>query len=230
MDCSPPRLLCPWDSLGKNTGVGGHALLKWKTRSQQRKMGRNSKRCRSRTEAKAGERSLTIRCSSSFLSTAQRRVRSASRVNIRHREDSPGDLMAHGSLSSLKAALAGTSGAEWNGVHIWGPRWPAELVALWWLWWSVRGAGRRWLAAVRMVVRRWESVGDGHVSDARSGAGWHWWWEAENSLQKSQISIYTYIESVSPFCNWYTILMVSELGHSDCSNHVCPLHKLELHC
>ena len=23
----PPRLLCPWDSLGKNTGVGCHALL-----------------------------------------------------------------------------------------------------------------------------------------------------------------------------------------------------------
>ena len=22
----PARLLCPWDSLGKNTGVGGHAL------------------------------------------------------------------------------------------------------------------------------------------------------------------------------------------------------------
>ena len=28
MDCSPPaRLLCPWDSPGKNTGVGCHALL-----------------------------------------------------------------------------------------------------------------------------------------------------------------------------------------------------------
>ena len=24
VDCSPPRLLCPWDSLGKNTGVGCH--------------------------------------------------------------------------------------------------------------------------------------------------------------------------------------------------------------
>ena len=24
MDSSPPRLLCPWDSLGKNTGVGCH--------------------------------------------------------------------------------------------------------------------------------------------------------------------------------------------------------------
>ena len=28
MDCSPPaRLLCPWDSPGKNTGVGCHFLL-----------------------------------------------------------------------------------------------------------------------------------------------------------------------------------------------------------
>ena len=27
MDCSPPCSLCPWDSPGKNTGVG-HALLK----------------------------------------------------------------------------------------------------------------------------------------------------------------------------------------------------------
>ena len=26
MDCSPPRLLCPWDSPGKNTGVGCHFL------------------------------------------------------------------------------------------------------------------------------------------------------------------------------------------------------------
>ena len=25
----PTRLLCPLDSPGKNTGVGGHALLKW---------------------------------------------------------------------------------------------------------------------------------------------------------------------------------------------------------
>ena len=23
----PPRLLCPWDFLGKNTGVGSHCLL-----------------------------------------------------------------------------------------------------------------------------------------------------------------------------------------------------------
>ena len=27
MDCSPVRLLCPWDSPGKNTGVGSHSLL-----------------------------------------------------------------------------------------------------------------------------------------------------------------------------------------------------------
>ena len=27
MDCSPVRLLCPWDSPGKNTRVGCHALL-----------------------------------------------------------------------------------------------------------------------------------------------------------------------------------------------------------
>ena len=27
MDHSPPRLLCPWDSPGKKTGVGYHALL-----------------------------------------------------------------------------------------------------------------------------------------------------------------------------------------------------------
>ena len=27
MDCSPPRLLCPWDFPGKNTGVGCHFLL-----------------------------------------------------------------------------------------------------------------------------------------------------------------------------------------------------------
>ena len=27
MDCSPARLLCPWDCLGKNTGVGCHFLL-----------------------------------------------------------------------------------------------------------------------------------------------------------------------------------------------------------
>ena len=31
MDSSPPRLLCPWDSPGKNTGVGCHALLQEKT-------------------------------------------------------------------------------------------------------------------------------------------------------------------------------------------------------
>ena len=27
MDCSPPRLLCPWDSLDKNPGVGCRAFL-----------------------------------------------------------------------------------------------------------------------------------------------------------------------------------------------------------
>ena len=27
MDCSPARHLCPWDFLGKSTGVGGHLLL-----------------------------------------------------------------------------------------------------------------------------------------------------------------------------------------------------------
>ena len=27
IDSSPPRLLCPWDSPGKNTGVGCHFLL-----------------------------------------------------------------------------------------------------------------------------------------------------------------------------------------------------------
>ena len=27
MDCSPPRLLHPWDSPGKDTGVGCQALL-----------------------------------------------------------------------------------------------------------------------------------------------------------------------------------------------------------
>ena len=30
MDSSPPRRLCPWDSPGKNTGVGCHALLQKK--------------------------------------------------------------------------------------------------------------------------------------------------------------------------------------------------------
>ena len=28
MDCTPPRLLCPWDSPGKNIGVGCHFLLR----------------------------------------------------------------------------------------------------------------------------------------------------------------------------------------------------------
>ena len=27
IDCSPPRILCPWNSLGKNTGVGSCSLL-----------------------------------------------------------------------------------------------------------------------------------------------------------------------------------------------------------
>ena len=27
VDCSLPRLLCPWNSPGKNTGVGSHSLL-----------------------------------------------------------------------------------------------------------------------------------------------------------------------------------------------------------
>ena len=27
MDCYPASLLCPWDSLGRNTGVGCHAFL-----------------------------------------------------------------------------------------------------------------------------------------------------------------------------------------------------------
>ena len=27
MDCSPTRLPCPWDSPGKNSGVGCHSLL-----------------------------------------------------------------------------------------------------------------------------------------------------------------------------------------------------------
>ena len=27
MDCSPPGWFCPWDFLGKNTGVGSHFLL-----------------------------------------------------------------------------------------------------------------------------------------------------------------------------------------------------------
>ena len=28
-ELQPVRLLCPWDSPGKNTGVGCHALLQW---------------------------------------------------------------------------------------------------------------------------------------------------------------------------------------------------------
>ena len=35
IDGSPPRLLCPWDSPGKNTGVGCHFLLQcMKVKSQ----------------------------------------------------------------------------------------------------------------------------------------------------------------------------------------------------
>ena len=33
IDCSPPRRLCPWDSPGKNTGVGCHALLQTKKKT-----------------------------------------------------------------------------------------------------------------------------------------------------------------------------------------------------
>ena len=29
VDCSPTRLLCPWDSPGKDTGVGCHVLLQF---------------------------------------------------------------------------------------------------------------------------------------------------------------------------------------------------------
>ena len=29
MDCSPRRLICPWQFPGKNTGVGCHFLLQW---------------------------------------------------------------------------------------------------------------------------------------------------------------------------------------------------------
>ena len=40
MDCSLPRLLCPWDSPGKDTGVGFQALLQeileWASRPSSR--------------------------------------------------------------------------------------------------------------------------------------------------------------------------------------------------
>ena len=36
MDCSPPRLLRPWDSPGKNTGVGCHSLLQGIFPTQER--------------------------------------------------------------------------------------------------------------------------------------------------------------------------------------------------
>ena len=34
MECSPTRFFCPWDSLGRNTGVGCHALLQGIFRAQ----------------------------------------------------------------------------------------------------------------------------------------------------------------------------------------------------
>lgn len=43
---------------------------------------------------------------------------------------------------------------------------------------------------------------------------------AEGGRQKTDSrnrkSVYTYTECVSPFCNWYTILMVSKLAQGDC--------------
>ena len=39
MDCSPARLLCPWDSPGKNTGVGCRSLLKGIFQTQGSKRG-----------------------------------------------------------------------------------------------------------------------------------------------------------------------------------------------
>ena len=43
----PTRLLCPWDSPGKNTGVGCHFLLRmhFKQKSSARAMGLYVKRC-----------------------------------------------------------------------------------------------------------------------------------------------------------------------------------------
>ena len=38
MDCSPPRLLCPWDSPGKNIGVGCYALLQGIFPTQESKL------------------------------------------------------------------------------------------------------------------------------------------------------------------------------------------------
>ena len=39
MYCSPPRLLCPWGSSGKNTGVGCHALLQGIFQTQESNLG-----------------------------------------------------------------------------------------------------------------------------------------------------------------------------------------------
>ena len=39
MDYSPARLLCPWDSPGKNTAAGYHAFLKGIFRTQRSKQG-----------------------------------------------------------------------------------------------------------------------------------------------------------------------------------------------
>ena len=36
MDCNPARLLCPWDSPGKKTAVGCHALLQGSSRPRDR--------------------------------------------------------------------------------------------------------------------------------------------------------------------------------------------------
>ena len=52
----------------------------------------------------------------------------------------------------------------------------------------------------------------------------------QKTVSRNPKSLFTHIMNLSPFCNWYTILTVSELGHGDCSNHVCLLCKLEIHC
>ena len=39
MNHSPPRLLCPWNSPAKNTGVGSHSLLHWIFLSQEWNLG-----------------------------------------------------------------------------------------------------------------------------------------------------------------------------------------------
>ena len=39
MNCSPPWLLCTWDSAGKNTGVGGHFFLQGIFLSQRSTLG-----------------------------------------------------------------------------------------------------------------------------------------------------------------------------------------------